>query len=161
MEIQPEAFAEVEIGSYEEAACSPARPKGAWSGVIIAAPESVSAGISEPQVIPVCGFYMLPVLTLMDGAKMRVVARRFDPEEDTVPIEGIVDDEVEHDDPEPEPEPKQPVDRKVLENMKSGSYFNIDAQKYLPIRLTPGEWDLGIAFGEARSEIVRVRIGGG
>ena len=158
MDYVPELYNEIEVGTRQQSVCSPAAPRSPWQGVIINAPATIIPQLGEPMVIPVCGYYLISVLAIMDGAPLSV---RVDLIDSDIYYTGLVQDEDESSEDEPDVAPPDdaPVNsREDLEGVLTGGYFNIDILSYLPHGLFTGTFDVTMSYGGSTSEPVRIVI---
>jgi len=146
----------VSLGTFEQSPCTPAVPSSDWDGVIISAPRhDITYKAGERPVVPVCGYYLVPVLDAMDGPPLTVHAGRI--HSDAV-ISGVVDEAGENEPLVPPPPGAPRPSRESFEGVSTGGYFTIDAQKYLPTKLSPGSYEVTVSFAGKRSNAVQIEI---
>ena len=158
MDYIPEVYNEIEVGTRQPSACSPTVPRSPWHGIVINAPEKITPVLGEAMVIPVCGYYLISVLAIMDGSPLSV---RVDLIDTDISYTGFIqDDDVNSDDePDVAPPDDAPVNsREDLEGVLTGGYFNIDITSYLPHGLFTGTFDITMCYAGSNSEPVRIVI---
>lgn len=155
MEFIPDSYKDIPLGTYEENACSPEIPSPTWSGIIISGPQRINLNEDDHPVIPVCGYYLVPVLDAMDGPPMSVHVNRIDSD---VILSGEVAEEGDNE-PLASPPPNAPrPSREAFEGVSTGGYFNIDAQRYLKPRLIPGSYEVTVSFAGGISNPILIEI---
>ena len=158
MDYVPELYNEIEVGTRQQSVCSPSVPRSPWHGVVINAPERIIPVLGETLVIPVCGYYLISVLAIMDGAPLSI---RVDLIDSDIYYTGVVQDNEDNSDDEPDVAPPDdaPVNsREDLEGVLTGGYFNIDLLSYLPHGLFTGTFDVTMSYAGSHSEPVRIVI---
>jgi hypothetical protein len=151
----PETFKDVPLGTYDQTSCSPQAPSSEWSGVIIDTAQRVFPPKGAAPVVPVCGYYLVPVLDAMDGPPLTLHVTRVD----TMKILTAEIVEEGENEPEEPPPPDAPVSsRESLKGVYTGGYFNIDAQRYLPHSLEPGRYEVVVSYAGHVSNRVAVEI---
>jgi hypothetical protein len=155
MEFIPEIYGKIELGTYDKSACSPAAPSPKWSGVVIAGPKQVVLTEGDTPVVPICGYYLVPVLAAMDGPPLCVHVRRTG--SDRV-MSGAIVEQGANEPEEPPPDNAPSPSRDAFEGVSTGGYFNIDAQRYLEAGLSPGTYDVTVSYAGSESDPVQVEI---
>ncbi|WP_295384035.1 hypothetical protein [uncultured Thiodictyon sp.] len=155
MDYVPQYFQEVALGTYEQTQCSPAAPSPQWSGVAIVAPERIQPRAREAAIVPVCGYFVVAVLAAMDGPPLTVHVRRVNSKE---VLSGEIAEEGANEPVDPPPPEAPRPSRESFAGVTVDGYFNIDAQRYLPARLTPGTYEIATTYAGAKSNVVQVTI---
>lgn len=156
MDYIPELYKKVEVGTYQEAPCSPAIPSSCWSGIIITAPKSIILEENERLVVPVCGYYLVPVLSAMDDdLPLSVHVRLIDSKN---VLSGAIIEEGENEPDEPLPDDAPSLSKEDFEDVLTGGYFNIDVQHYLKDKLMPGVYEVVVTYAGVSSNIVQLEI---
>ncbi len=158
MDFAPPDFREVPYGSIEASACAPRVDDRRWRGMVIRAPDRILVAHGEKTMLPLCGFYQLPSLPLIQGAVMVVHVRGL-----TAPIapesgQVVIDSGENAPD---EPAPVKPLDPRAWEHKVSVAYFHLDGQRYLKQTLPPGRYEAYVSYGQAQSNVVRFEVVGG
>lgn len=156
MDYLPPYFADVPFGAVSAAACSPQIIDPRFKGIVIRVPDTVRVIAGEDLVLPICGYYQLDTAPLIMGADIHIHARGVGATS-LPPTSG----EVVADDGDNEPlapPPAAPIDPRDYQGQVSESYFFYDAQRYLPVRLGPGVYDIVVSYGRAQSNVARVEI---
>jgi len=157
MDFIPDQFREVALGTFAQAVCSPAAPSSDWSGVRIKAPQRIIIAAGERPVVPICGYFLVPVLAAMDGPPLAVQVRHVGTK---VIVRGTVMEEGSNEPEEPPPPDAPTASRESLAGVSTGGYFNIDAQRYLPGLLAPGVYDVVVTYAGSNSNVLRIEIAG-
>jgi hypothetical protein len=155
MQFHPAEFQAVPINTITQSSCSPHVDDRTFRGMAIRVPDRIVAGEGERVVLPICGYYQIGTASVIAGADIHVHVRNAsDPQ--AKPISGKVVPEPldEHIAPPPD---RGPIDPKRYENQISQSYFNYDAQRYLP-PLAAGTYEVSVSYGPHRSNVARVVI---
>jgi len=155
MGLIPDDFAKVPLGTFNESACSPAVPSGSWDGVRIDAPRQITLDVGDPVMLPICGYYLVPVLSAMDDSRLIVELTRA---ADGKLLRGILHEEGENEPDEPPPDDAPELSRESLQGVSTGGYFNIDAQRYLAESLEPDRYAVVVIYAGMRSNPVQVEI---
>jgi hypothetical protein len=158
MDFQPAEFNHVPYGSIVAAECAPQVEDRRFRGIVIRVPDQVRAMEDEKLALPICGFYQLPTLPLIQGATMHVHVRGA-AGTPVPPLSGqvvVMDGANEPDDPDPSA--GQPVNPRLFAHKVSEAYFYLDGQRYLPLSLPPGSYEVCVSYGETRSNVARVTI---
>lgn len=155
MDSIPAYFDAVALGTYEQTACSPAATFPDGTGIAIAAPERILPKPGETLILPICGYFVVAVLAAMDGKPLTVHVRRVDSKET---LSGEVVEEGANEPIEPPPADAPRPSREAFEGVSVDGYFNIDAQRLLPQRLTPGSYDVVATYAGMKSNIVQVTV---
>ncbi|MDO7843970.1 hypothetical protein [Sphingomonas immobilis] len=155
MDFIPPDFAKVPYDSQTAGVCSPRVEDEDWRGIAINIPQRITIRRAETLKLPICGYYHLPTFPLLD-TKMVVHVRgagetKFDPVAGPVvvmdgPNEPVVT------------KPKKPRDPKMYRYSVSEEYFVLDGQRYFPAQLPPGDYEVMVTYGDARSNVARVTI---
>ena len=157
MDFQPPLFDHVPYGSIEAAECAPKVEDRRFRGIVIRVPDQVRLLEEETVTLPICGFYQLPTFPLIQGATMHVHVRGV-AGTPVPPVNGqvvVMDGANEPDDPPP---PMPPPDPRRYAHKVSEAYFYLDGQRYLPLELPAGTYEVCVAYGEARSNIARFTV---
>ncbi|MCB2076992.1 MAG: hypothetical protein KDE55_04760 [Novosphingobium sp.] len=159
MDFQPPEFNNVPYGSHAEAPCAPpAAKERSFRGITIRTPERVLASQGETISLPVCGYYQLATLPLVQGAVMSVHVRSTDGAI-PAPIAGEVVVSGGENEPDiPNPDADAPIDPALYAHSVSEDFFYLDGQLYLPQPLPPGNYEVCVTYGEAQSNVARVQI---
>lgn len=157
-------FLKVPINTEEENACSPFVGDPEWAGVIIQAPEVVlfeKTSISRKDclnhesfaVVPLCGFYSLPVTGGKTTEPMTIVAEDI---KSRKVYRGIVHEE----DPNPivPPPTTAPKDPKMREGVFTESYFNPNLVDFVDIPHVPAVYNVHIEFWGYKSNTVTIEL---
>lgn len=155
MELIPDDFAQVPFGTFNESACSPKAPTGNWSGVRIKTPRRIKPAPGETPMLPICGYFLVPVLSAMDDGRMIVELIRA---ADGKRLRGMLREEGANEPEEPPPDDAPVLSTESLQGVSTGGYFNIDAQRYLAEPLVPGSYEVVVFYAGARSNPVQVEI---
>lgn len=157
MDYIPDEFKDVKVGIFEKGICSPDAPSANWKGVIIAAPEIVHLEAGKKPQIPVCGYYLLSVVDMMEAGPIKIILKRTGEKESIIGIVGPTSD-MEDDPEEPPPEDAPVHSPEELENVYTGGYFNIDAQKHLEVPLSTGTYELTVEYAKSVSNVVVFKL---
>ncbi|SEA72868.1 hypothetical protein [Rubrimonas cliftonensis] len=153
MDFDPAIFQDAPLGAAAASPCSPALPD-AFEGVLIAAPERVSVGLSETPVVPVCGAFQLRASDASDAPLTLHVSRDGGPA-----VRGLAVVEGELDEPEIPPPPGAPEPSpEALANTIISGYFHIDAQAATGAFIAPGTYEIAADFAGVRSGPVTVVV---
>lgn len=156
MDFVPPDFSQVPYGSVAAASCAPRVADPRFKGIAIRTPERIRVSQGEPIVLPVCGYYQLDTAPLLMGAEIHVHAKGVGATP-VPPLSGKVVTDMGENAPEVPP-PGPPVNPRDYAGQVSESYFYYDAQRYLPLQLPPGTYDIMITYGRVQSNTVRVEI---
>jgi hypothetical protein len=152
MDFTPPIFAQAPLGSDRESECSPKITDENYRGVAIRMPQRVHIKPGETPRLPICGKYQLPTGPLVTGAVMYLHVRSVDgaiPKPISVAlVEGHAASVAV----------APPVNPAIFAGQISKSFFNVDAQRYLPGKLPPGHYEIRISYGEAMSNVERFEI---
>ncbi len=144
------------LGTFEQSPCSPTIPSSFLDGIIISVPQSdIIIEQGKRAVVPIFGYYLIPVLAAMDGPPLTIQVRPVDG--DTV-FSGEIVEEGVNEPVEPPPMNAPRPDRDALEGVSTGGYFNIDAQRYLQYNMTPGSYKVIVSFAGLDSNSVLIHI---
>jgi len=158
VDFDPDYFGKLSLPTYNEAPCSPAEPGPDWQGVVIVAPRRVALGVGEQPSLPICGYFLVPVLKAMDGDPLALEIRHTDT---GAVVRARVVEPARNEFEVPPPDDVPELDRDELVGVSSGGYFNIDAQHYLAQPLKPGRLEVVVTYAGARSNPVQVELVGG
>jgi len=152
----PNLFNGAQIESYDKTSCSPAIPTPFdWVGIIIAAPQKIILEKGEKPIIPICGYYLVPVLAAMKGSPLSV---HINPIISKNIFSGLVINEGDNEPEIPPPDDPSSFSENDFKDVSTGGYFNINAQRYINNLLPPGNYDIIITFADLTSNTVRVEI---
>jgi hypothetical protein len=157
VDFDPIDFGKLDLPTYDEAACSPAEPGPDWSGVVIVAPRRIVLGVGEQPSLPICGYYLVPVLKAMDGDPLALEITHTDSGH---VLRARIEEPARNEFEVPPPYDVPALDRDELVGVSTGGYFNIDAQQYLRQPLEPGRLDVVVTYAGSRSNPVRVELVG-
>jgi len=155
MDFTPTVFGNVELGTFQQTACSPAAPAAAWRGIEIAAPRQITITAGERPRVPICGYYLVPALAAIEGSPLTVRLRRLDTGAE---IAGVLAEEGDNEPDVPPPEDAPEIGPEDLEGVSTGGYFNIDAQRVLTGELAQGDYEVWVSYAGTESNRLRVRI---
>lgn len=155
-EIEPSAFASVEVNVEGPVDCTPQRPSSpGWTGVLLNAPDRVKSDGKPPIVVPLCVRAVLPVI--VPAPPMTIVAidratgTRYTGPAFSPPPPDQPDDSV------PNPTPPPPRAQHEVEGMTAEIAFTADLVGSTRIP-AEGVFDVYIERGEITSESVTVEI---
>jgi len=155
MDFIPDFYKDIPLGTYDQTPGSPEIPSSTWEGIIISGPERVIPKSGELPILPICGYYLVPVLKAMDGPPLTVHVGRIDSD---LSISGEIVEEGGNEPLVPPPPDAPRPSRELFEGVSTGGYFNVDAQKYLQIRLSPGTYQITVSYADATSNPIRIDI---
>jgi hypothetical protein len=132
--------------------CSPKDPGPAWRGILIRAPKQVSltpvSGDSPAIIIPVCGYYMLEVLSLLDSAQqMKMIAKNL--KSGRVYQGDVIDRDPSPEIPPPDDKPLDPAT--LLPGLAIGAYFNKNLAEYVNLPRAPAIYEVYVEYGGLQS----------
>ena len=155
MDFLPPVFNDVPFGSQQVSACSPHVEPSNFHGIVIAMPKEVRTIGEETPRLPICGFFRLETLPLLNGAEMRVDVKPMDggqrPFSAPIVQDGGANEPLAR-------KPQRTINPALYARQMSQGYFHIDAARYLPHPLTPGTYQVKFSYGPGQSNIVQVKV---
>lgn len=159
MDFLPPEFARVPYGTQTAGVCSPqAGNPETFRGIVINIPHRIALKPSEKLKLPICGYYLLPSLPIVQGAVMTVHVRGIGGTS-FAPLAGeVVIDRGENEPEVPNPFTNRPINPADYKYSIVESYFFLDGQRYFKTQLPPGNYEVMVSFGEVRSNVGRLTI---
>lgn len=159
-------FNNVPLGSNDKNSCSPfIENKYSFRGVIINAPDEIVIRNSGPYVdsieniLPVCGYYLMSLASLMKKGALNIVL------ENIATGEQIRGEVLEEDDSPEAPLPDDlsmpEIPAAVLESQYTGSYFNVNIPQYTKLPNETATYNLFVEIGDGKSNTLTLKVIGG
>lgn len=158
MAVDEKQFYQVPLNTRESNPCSPKDPGPKWRGILIQAPKRVVFKRGQEAgeafaVIPICGFYTLDLVSLMNGAPMTLIAT--DKSTQRVYSGAVVEADPSPNDPPPDDEP---VDPTALKGLATSSYFNPNLASYVGLPARPAVYEVIVEYGGMQSNKVTIEM---